>query len=106
MSDERTLFCRGDEDPAEHDDIWDDTALIQAYDRALASHCVALYTVDGLPYEAELLSVDGKSCELQFVGYGNRQRASLANMLMAWYVSGYYTGYYQARRERQAAAKR
>lgn len=37
MSGPRTLFFRGEEDPAEHDEIWDDSALIEAYDRALAS---------------------------------------------------------------------
>ena len=31
------LFCRGEEDEADHDAIWDDTELIAAYDRALAS---------------------------------------------------------------------
>ena len=31
------LFCRGEEDEADHDDVWDDSELIAAYDRALTS---------------------------------------------------------------------
>ena len=37
MSDGRVLFCRGEEDEADHDDVWDDSELIAAYDRALTS---------------------------------------------------------------------
>ena len=35
MSDGRVLFCRGEEDEADHDEIWDDAELIAAYDRAM-----------------------------------------------------------------------
>jgi len=128
MSDERTLFHRGEEDPLDHDEIWDDSALIEAYDRALSKarvelgmtgggdaksrasqparatgwrpgdHCVAEYTEDGLPYEAVILSVDGLSCELEFGGYGNRQLTPLGSLAPS--------GGQKARRRQQRQAER
>ncbi|XP_043204460.1 survival motor neuron protein-like [Amphibalanus amphitrite] len=104
MSAGRVLFCRGEEDEADHDDIWDDSELIAAYDRALASaraelgmagaaaeekpskkwrigdFCRAVYSVDGQWYEAEILSVGGARCRLRYVGYGNEEDQPLGRL--------------------------
>uniref|UniRef100_A0A1D5QQ27 Survival Motor Neuron Gemin2-binding domain-containing protein n=1 Tax=Macaca mulatta TaxID=9544 RepID=A0A1D5QQ27_MACMU len=63
------LFRRGT-GQSDDSDIWDDTALIKAYDKAVASFKHALKND----------SLDDAD--------------ALGSMLISWYMSGYHTGYY------------
>ncbi|XP_011310378.1 survival motor neuron protein [Fopius arisanus] len=121
---ENVLFLRANGDTVE--DIWDDTALIKAYDKAvnlakeqvakrlsmetevppgksnksqnsrqsskqqnhqkkwtLGSPCRAVYSADGIEYEAiisKILDNDCRHCTVKFVGYGNTERVELSSL--------------------------
>uniref|UniRef100_A0A8C5KN58 Survival motor neuron protein n=1 Tax=Jaculus jaculus TaxID=51337 RepID=A0A8C5KN58_JACJA len=71
-------------------DIWDDTALIKAYDKAVASFkwkvgdkCSAVWSEDGCIYPATIASVDfkRKTCVVVYTGYGNREEQNLSDLL-------------------------
>ncbi|KAI9562349.1 hypothetical protein GHT06_013314 [Daphnia sinensis] len=121
------LFNRDDQGQDSHEDVWDDAALIQAYDRAvnLAKEKVAselsledenpkitasdvsdeeqskspsistekgdwvvgenvraVYSEDGLEYEAIILKIDKKnsSCLIRFLGYENEEIVYLRDL--------------------------
>ncbi|XP_063982631.1 survival motor neuron protein [Diachasmimorpha longicaudata] len=121
---ENVLFVR--ENGQDVDDIWDDTVLIKAYDRAvnlakeqvakrlsmeteaprgksdkqqkckypgkegnyqkkwaLGSPCRAVYSADGMEYEAiisRILDNDCGRCIVKFVGYGNTEKVELSSL--------------------------
>ncbi|XP_015120615.1 survival motor neuron protein [Diachasma alloeum] len=121
---ENVLFVR--ENGQDIDDIWDDTALIKAYDKAvnlakeqvakrlsmeteaprgksnksqsykqpnkqrnyqkkwtLGSPCRAVYSADGIEYEAiisKILDNDCGTCIVKFVGYGNTEKVELSSL--------------------------
>lgn len=89
------------------DDVWDDTDLVAAYDRAYAQikkeiqkrtvsssenssgqepptgwkqgdYCTAVYSGDKLPYEAKIKCIKGKHCTVHYIGYGNEERVLLS----------------------------
>nr|AZB48666.1 survival of motor neuron 1 isoform D2B3457 [Homo sapiens]AZB48673.1 survival of motor neuron 2 isoform D2B3457 [Homo sapiens] len=68
------LFRRGT-GQSDDSDIWDDTALIKAYDKAVASFKI-------IPPPPPICpdSLDDAD--------------ALGSMLISWYMSGYHTGYY------------
>uniref|UniRef100_A0A8D2IWH6 Survival motor neuron n=1 Tax=Varanus komodoensis TaxID=61221 RepID=A0A8D2IWH6_VARKO len=70
--DEAVLFRRGT-GQSDDSDIWDDTALIKAYDKAVASFKLIppppFFSSDSL----------------------NDDDEALGSMLIAWYMSGYHT---------------
>ncbi|KAG9355160.1 hypothetical protein JZ751_001873 [Albula glossodonta] len=70
-------------------DIWDDTALIKAYDKAVASFkwrvgdaCCAFWSVDGNLYSATVTSIDEEkgSCTVVYTDYGNKEEQNLADL--------------------------
>lgn len=92
---------------ASEDDVWDDTDLIAAYDRAYSEikkqidkrtvsssenssvqeppmgwkqgdYCTAVYSADKLPYEAKIKCIKGRHCTVHYIGYGNEERVLLA----------------------------
>lgn len=94
----------------EEEEIWDDSEMIAAYNRAVskikdeisrrsrtpsetrASHsepstdwkqgdyCIAVYSGDKLPYEAKIKYIRGKHCMVHYIGYGNEERVLLADL--------------------------
>ncbi|KAM4868777.1 survival motor neuron protein isoform X3 [Urocitellus parryii] len=83
------LFRRGT-GQSDDSDIWDDTALIKAYDKAVASFkwkvgdkCSAIWSEDGCIYPATIASVDFKreTCIVIYTGYGNREEQNLSDLL-------------------------
>ncbi|KAL5005041.1 hypothetical protein ScPMuIL_018497 [Solemya velum] len=116
------LYQRGQNDS--DSDLWDDTALIKAYDNAInlmkdkmltpdedkaqkspqnlekkkknksrnrnrkkkwkvGDLCRAVYTEDGLIYDAEIISLDedAGTCLVNFLSYGNEETQNLADLL-------------------------
>ncbi|XP_028852376.1 survival motor neuron protein 1 isoform X2 [Denticeps clupeoides] len=97
------LFCRGT-GQSDDSDIWDDTALIKAYDKAVASFkialkgeedvepqkkwevgdsCSAYWTEDGNLYPATISSIDQEkgTCVVVYSGYGNEEEQRLKDLL-------------------------
>ncbi|XP_037657447.1 survival motor neuron protein isoform X2 [Choloepus didactylus] len=83
------LFQRGT-GQSDDGDIWDDTALIKAYDKAVASFkwkvgdkCSAIWSEDGCIYPATIASIDFKrdTCIVVYTGYGNREEQNLSDLL-------------------------
>ncbi|XP_012923967.1 survival motor neuron protein isoform X2 [Heterocephalus glaber] len=83
------LFRRGT-GQSDDSDIWDDTALIKAYDKAVASfkwkvgdRCSAVWSEDGCIYPATITSIDLKRemCVVVYTGYGNREEQTLSDLL-------------------------
>lgn len=94
----------------EDDEIWDDSEMIAAYNRAAAKikeeiskrsqatsekhtsrqepstgwkqgdYCIAVYSGDNLPYEAKIKFIKGKYCTVHYIGYGNEERVLLADI--------------------------
>uniref|UniRef100_A0A224Z0C9 Survival motor neuron protein n=1 Tax=Rhipicephalus zambeziensis TaxID=60191 RepID=A0A224Z0C9_9ACAR len=92
------------------EDIWDDSDLIAAYDRAYekikkeierrnrtssenssagqepstgwkqGDYCIAVYSGDKLPYEAKIKCIRGKHCIVHYIGYGNEERVLLSDL--------------------------
>ncbi|KAF4804315.1 survival motor neuron protein-like protein [Turdus rufiventris] len=71
-------------------DIWDDTALIKAYDKAVASFkwkvgdsCSAVWSEDGNLYLATITSINQKrgTCVVTYTGYGNQEEQNLSDLL-------------------------
>ncbi|MBN3292702.1 BIRC1 protein, partial [Polypterus senegalus] len=71
-------------------DIWDDTALIKAYDKAVASfkwkigdRCRAVWSGDGNAYPATIASLDEKkgTCVVVYTSYGNEEEQNLKDLL-------------------------
>ncbi|KAE8635957.1 hypothetical protein XENTR_v10002795 [Xenopus tropicalis] len=82
------LFRRG-AGQSDDSDIWDDTALIKAYDKAVSSFkwrvgdtCNAIWSEDGNIYPATISSIDAKkgTCIVVYSGYGNSEEQSLADL--------------------------
>uniref|UniRef100_K1RDL1 Survival motor neuron protein n=1 Tax=Magallana gigas TaxID=29159 RepID=K1RDL1_MAGGI len=119
------LFQRGGHGSDSENDLWDDTALIKAYDNAISlvkaqikkdqgltdeekpettdkkrksgkrkkrhrkkkqwkqgDQCRAVFSEDGLVYDAEILSVDlqAGTCVVRYRGYGNEEEQILDNL--------------------------
>ncbi|KAL7988939.1 hypothetical protein Chor_007858 [Crotalus horridus] len=83
------LFRRG-AGQSDDSDIWDDTALIKAYDKAVASFkwrvndvCSAVWSEDGNVYQATITSINWKkgTCVVVYTGYGNREEQKLSDLL-------------------------
>ncbi|KAG8130960.1 hypothetical protein E2320_017538 [Naja naja] len=83
------LFRRG-AGQSDDSDIWDDTALIKAYDKAVASFkwrvndvCSAVWSEDGNVYQATIASINWKkgTCVVVYTGYGNREEQKLSDLL-------------------------
>ncbi|XP_022333779.2 survival motor neuron protein-like [Crassostrea virginica] len=119
------LFQRGRHGSDSENDLWDDTALIKAYDNAISlvkaqikkdqgltdeekpettnkkhksgkrkkrhrkkkqwkagDQCRAVFSEDGLVYDAEILSVDQQAgtCVVRYRGYGNEEEHILDNL--------------------------
>ncbi|XP_067123922.1 survival of motor neuron protein isoform X1 [Centruroides vittatus] len=111
------------EENDDHSDMWDDTALIEAYDRAVShvkeqiakrnkvvsdsdgkasvtsshkrkkrgrsknkttwkvgDYCQAIYSEDGLPYEAVIKHINNGICTVQFLGYKNEENIKIENI--------------------------
>ncbi|CAN7983356.1 unnamed protein product, partial [Ixodes hexagonus] len=91
----------------EDDEIWDDSEMIAAYNRAVSKikdeisrrsrsssetkpepptgwkhgdYCIAVYSGDNLPYEAKIKYIKGKHCTVHYIGYGNEERVLLADL--------------------------
>ncbi|XP_078420323.1 survival motor neuron protein 1 isoform X2 [Cetorhinus maximus] len=73
-------------------DIWDDTALIKAYDKAVTSFkwrvgdtCNAVWSEDGNVYSAAIQSVNEKqgTCVVMYIGYGNEEEQNLTELVPA-----------------------
>uniref|UniRef100_A0A131Y7Z8 Putative mrna splicing protein smn survival motor neuron n=1 Tax=Ixodes ricinus TaxID=34613 RepID=A0A131Y7Z8_IXORI len=92
------------------DEIWDDTEMIAAYNRAVSKikdeisrrsrtssetqasqseppagwkqgdYCIAVYSGDHLPYEAKIKYLKGKHCTVHYIGYGNEERVLVADL--------------------------
>ncbi|KAK8760900.1 hypothetical protein V5799_027833 [Amblyomma americanum] len=92
------------------EDIWDDSDLIAAYDRAheqikkeierrnrassensssgqepptgwkQGDYCIAIFSGDCLPYEAKIKCIRGKYCIVHYIGYGNEERVLLSDL--------------------------
>ncbi|XP_075537180.1 survival motor neuron protein-like isoform X2 [Dermacentor variabilis] len=92
------------------EDMWDDSDLIAAYDRAYekikkeiekrnltssenssagqepstgwkqGDYCIAVYSGDKLPYEAKIKCIRGKHCIVHYIGYGNEERVLLSDL--------------------------
>uniref|UniRef100_G3MLI0 Tudor domain-containing protein n=1 Tax=Amblyomma maculatum TaxID=34609 RepID=G3MLI0_AMBMU len=92
------------------EDIWDDSDLIAAYDRAheqikkelerrnhassensssgqepptgwkQGDYCIAVFSGDNLPYEAKIKCIRGKYCIVHYIGYGNEERVLLSDL--------------------------
>ncbi|XP_061164202.1 survival motor neuron protein-like [Saccostrea echinata] len=122
------LFHRGRPGSDSENDLWDDTALIKAYDNAISivkahinneqgltdeekpvitdkkrrggkrkkrhrkkkqwkpgDQCRAIFSEDGLVYDAEILSVDQstRTCIVRYRGYGNEEEQILDNLRSA-----------------------
>ncbi|XP_025061440.1 survival motor neuron protein isoform X2 [Alligator sinensis] len=82
------LGCR--EDASDDSDVWDDTALIKAYDKAVASfkwkvgdNCSAVWSEDGNVYLATIASINQKrgTCVVVYTGYGNKEEQNLSDLL-------------------------
>ncbi|RMC22398.1 hypothetical protein DUI87_00712 [Hirundo rustica rustica] len=83
------LFRRGT-GQSDDSDIWDDTALIKAYDKAVASFkwkvgdsCSAVWSEDGNLYLATIASINQKkgTCVVTYTGYGNQEEQNLSDLL-------------------------
>ncbi|KAJ7426851.1 Survival motor neuron protein [Willisornis vidua] len=70
--------------------MWDDTALIKAYDKAVASFkwkvgdsCNAVWSEDGNLYPATIASINQKrgTCVVTYTGYGNQEEQNLSDLL-------------------------
>lgn len=115
------IWKRGESE--DHSDMWDDTALIEAYDRAVShvkeqiakrnkvvsdsdgkasgtsshkrkkrgrsknkmtwkvgDYCQAIYSEDGLPYEAVIKYINNGICTVQFIGYNNVQEIKIEDI--------------------------
>ncbi|XP_076338286.1 survival motor neuron protein-like isoform X2 [Tachypleus tridentatus] len=118
------LWKRDNDKTSEHNEIWDDTALIEAYDRAvsqmkeviskknknqvsedekitgrkknkkrgkgkqkpkwkLGDYCQAIFSEDGLLYEACVMSTNEQegTCVVHFLGYGNEEEVRIGDLL-------------------------
>uniref|UniRef100_A0A1E1X575 Putative mrna splicing protein smn survival motor neuron n=1 Tax=Amblyomma aureolatum TaxID=187763 RepID=A0A1E1X575_9ACAR len=92
------------------EDMWDDSDLIAAYDRAheqikkeierrnrassensssgqepptgwkQGDYCIAIFSGDNLPYEAKIKCIRGKYCIVHYIGYGNEERVLLSDL--------------------------
>ncbi|XP_058789961.1 survival motor neuron protein isoform X2 [Phymastichus coffea] len=125
--DDNLLFCRSSNN-TKQDELWDDTALIKAYDKAInkakeevskrlglenpqsaamsstnstgtkskhkatsqknqrrwcvGSPCRAVYSEDGIVYEAVIVKIfdDSKTCIVKFIGYENIEKVKLDSL--------------------------
>ncbi|XP_022649319.1 survival motor neuron protein-like [Varroa jacobsoni] len=101
-SEGEVVFCR--QSGVGTEDDWDDTALIEAYDRAVGciykeldkrkasrkgsvslkwrtgEYCRSQYSEDGVWYEAKILSICGDLCTVQYLGYLNEEEKSLDSL--------------------------
>ncbi|KAI8478711.1 SMN protein Smn1 [Branchiostoma belcheri] len=86
-SDGDVVFSR--EQDGNDSDIWDDSALIQAYDRAVQAmkwkpgdQCIAMYSEDQLWYPAEILSINPqrRTCLVRYTDYGNEEEQNLKDL--------------------------
>uniref|UniRef100_A0A2K5UX21 Survival Motor Neuron Gemin2-binding domain-containing protein n=1 Tax=Macaca fascicularis TaxID=9541 RepID=A0A2K5UX21_MACFA len=98
------LFRRGT-GQSDDSDIWDDTALIKAYDKAVASFKHALKNGDicetsGKPKTTPKRKPAKNKSQKKNTAAPLKQPDSLddanalGSMLISWYMSGYHTGYY------------
>lgn len=92
------------------EEIWDDSEVIAAYDRAMAKikneisrrnklspegsdekeqevtewkqgdYCTCVYSGDNKVYEAKIKYIKGKYCTVHFIGYGNEERVLLSDI--------------------------
>ncbi|XP_033750505.1 survival motor neuron protein 1-like [Pecten maximus] len=123
------LFKKGQAGSGSENELWDDTALIKAYDNAVklmkskiksengkeeeavpetfqqkkkkknkkkrskskkrkwspGDQCRAVFSEDGLIYDAEILSVDEETstCFVRYKGYGNEEEHNLSDLLLS-----------------------
>ncbi|KAI1301792.1 Survival motor neuron protein [Halotydeus destructor] len=47
----------------------------------VGSYCRCVYTADSLEYEAQIRTIDGDSCTVQYVGYNNEEQHKLSNLM-------------------------
>nr|AZB48667.1 survival of motor neuron 1 isoform D345 [Homo sapiens]AZB48674.1 survival of motor neuron 2 isoform D345 [Homo sapiens] len=115
------LFRRGT-GQSDDSDIWDDTALIKAYDKAVASFKHALKNGDicetsGKPKTTPKRKPAKKNKSQKKNTAASLQQIipppppicpdslddadALGSMLISWYMSGYHTGYYMGFRQNQ-----
>ncbi|XP_042190553.1 survival motor neuron protein 1 isoform X3 [Callorhinchus milii] len=90
MGEEKEVVFRRGCGQSDDSDIWDDTALIKAYDKAVTSFkwlvgdvCNAVWTEDGNMYPAIIQSVNEKqsTCIVMYTGYGNQEEQNLSDLI-------------------------
>uniref|UniRef100_A0A0B7K124 Survival Motor Neuron Gemin2-binding domain-containing protein n=1 Tax=Bionectria ochroleuca TaxID=29856 RepID=A0A0B7K124_BIOOC len=69
-----------------HDEIWDDSALIESWNDALAEY-------------KKYHSIHAKGGTLE-----DLERAAEAGLLMSWYYAGYYTGLYEGQQQAKSGS--
>ncbi|KAI8375454.1 hypothetical protein BD560DRAFT_392355 [Blakeslea trispora] len=97
------LYTQGD---AKHEDIWDDTELIEHWDRSIEAYRQMQSSQNNQPpFQHKIVKKTPmkkkKAPVLNKIKSENKAAVlnqDFSNMVMAWYYSGYYTGLYQAKR--------
>ncbi|KAG6016832.1 hypothetical protein E4U54_000386 [Claviceps lovelessii] len=83
-----------DQDILSHEEVWDDSALIDSWNEALAEYKQQIDSAEQEPV-APAASVAPPPQAL----LGSIRDDGLKKLLMSWYYAGYYTGLYEGQQQ-------
>ncbi|KAI8359869.1 hypothetical protein EDC96DRAFT_513468 [Choanephora cucurbitarum] len=89
------LYTQGD---AKHEDIWDDTELIEHWDRSIEAYR-QMQSTQGNKQKHKVVKKTKRKPPMHKPKpeyHATALDQDFSNMIMSWYYSGYYTGLYQA----------
>ncbi|KAG2196139.1 hypothetical protein INT47_006485 [Mucor saturninus] len=98
------LFSSGD---AKHSDVWDDSDLIDHWDRNVEAYRPVLRKKSEKVSSSKIQQTLPSSTKgsllpsMPPMPSMSSNQEDLSNLMMAWYYSGYYTGLYQAQQRKK-----